>query len=129
VRAPAGASFKGSITGASGGERIHIVEEKVFAVFTDESGKDPHRWVLDTGASNHMTGSRAAFVSINAGTTGTVHFGDGSVIRIEGRGTILYQCKIGEHRALPNVYFIPHLDTNIISVGQLDEDDHEVKIH
>jgi hypothetical protein len=35
----------------------------------------------------------------------------------------------GEHRALPNVYFIPRLDTNIISVGQLDEDGHEVKIH
>jgi hypothetical protein len=41
----------------------------------------------------------------------------------------MYQCKTGEHRVLPNVYFIPRLDTNIISVGQLDEDSHEVKIH
>jgi hypothetical protein len=41
----------------------------------------------------------------------------------------MYQCKTGEHRALQNVYFIPRLDTNIISVGQLDEDGHEVKIH
>jgi hypothetical protein len=129
VRAPAGASFKGSIAGASGGERIHIVEEKVFAALSDESGKDPRRWVLDTRASNHMTGSQEAFASIDAGTTGTVRFGDGSVVRIEGRGTMLYQCKTGEHHALPNVYFIPRLDTNIISVGQLDEDGHEVKIH
>jgi hypothetical protein len=90
VRAPAGASFKGSIAGASGGKRIHIVEEKVFTVLSDESGKDPSRWVLDTGASNHMMGSLEAFASIDAGTTGTVRFGDGSIVRIEGRGTILY---------------------------------------
>jgi hypothetical protein len=50
-------------------------------------------------------------------------------MRIEGRSTILYQCKNGEHRALPNVYYIPRLDTNIISIGQLNESDYEVKIH
>jgi hypothetical protein len=49
--------------------------------------------------------------------------------RIEGRGTILYQCKNGEHIALPNVYYIPHLDTNIISIGQLDGSNYEIKIH
>jgi hypothetical protein len=41
----------------------------------------------------------------------------------------LYQCKTGQHRSRPNVYFIPRLDTNIISVGQLDECGYEVKIH
>jgi hypothetical protein len=76
-----------------------------------------------------MKGSWAAFASIDTGITCIVRFGDGSIVRIEGRGTILYQCKTDEHRALPNVYFIPRLDTNIMSVGQLDEDDHEVKIH
>jgi hypothetical protein len=50
-------------------------------------------------------------------------------MRIEGWGTILYQCKTCEHHTLPNVYFIPYLDTNIISVGQLDECGYEVKIH
>jgi hypothetical protein len=138
VCAPAGAPFKaaaaagekGSIASVPGGERkVHIVEEKVFTALSDEGGKDPRRWVLDTGASNQTTGSRAAFASIDAGTIGTMHFGDGSVVQIEGRGTILYQCKTGKHHALPNVYFIPRLDTNIISVGQLDEDGHEVKNH
>jgi hypothetical protein len=48
------------------------VEEKVCAALGGEGDKDPHRWVLDTGASNHMMGSQAAFASIDAGTTGTV---------------------------------------------------------
>jgi hypothetical protein len=54
-------------------------------------------------------------------SSGRCIFGDGSVIRIEGRGTILFSCKNGEHRSLGNIYFIPRLTTNIISVGQLDE--------
>jgi hypothetical protein len=87
--APAGAPFKAaaaageksSIVGVPGGGRkVHIVEEKVFTALSDEGGKDPRQWVLDTGASNHMTGSRAAFASIDVGTTGTVNFGDRSVV-------------------------------------------------
>jgi hypothetical protein len=84
--------------------------------------------VLDTGASNHMFGSRVAFSDIDGRTIGTMKFVDGSVVYIEGVGTVLYQCRNGEHRALNNVYFIHRPMTSIISVGQLDEDGHEVNI-
>jgi hypothetical protein len=50
---------------------IHLVEAKVFATFADKSD-DPGRWILDTGASNHMTGVRGAFVDLDTGITGTV---------------------------------------------------------
>jgi hypothetical protein len=36
-------------------------------------------------------------------------------------GTILFQCKNGEHHAFVDVYFIAKLTTNIVSVGQQDE--------
>ena len=48
-------------------------------------------------------------------------FGDGSVVEIEGRGTILFVSKGGEHRKLTDVYFIPRLKANLVSLGQLDE--------
>jgi hypothetical protein len=101
--------------------RVEIVEAKVFAATDVSEDRDLKRWVLDTGATNHMTGFRDTFSDLDTGIVGTVCFGDGSVIRIEGRGTILFSCKNGEHRTLRNVYFIPRLTTNIISVGQLDE--------
>jgi hypothetical protein len=101
--------------------RVELVEAKVFAATDVPEDRDLKRWVLDTGATNHMTGFRDAFSDLDTGIVGTVRFGDGSVIRIEGRGTILFSCKNGEHRSLGNVYFIPRLTTNIISVGQLDE--------
>ena len=78
-------------------------------------------WYLDTGASNHMTGNRAAFSELDTGVVGTVKFGDNSGVDIQGRGTVVFQCKNGEHKALTDVYYIPKLRSNIVSIGQLDE--------
>jgi hypothetical protein len=105
---------------------LHLVENRVFTAFDDSSNRDPKRWVLDTGASNHMTGARTAFADLDFGITGSVRFGDGSVAQIEGIGTVLFSCKNGEHRVLPNVYYLPRLTANIVSVGQLDEDGYQV---
>ena len=107
---------------------LHLVEKKVHAEFDDAADQDPTRWILDTGASNHMSGSRAAFANLDTGVTGSVRFGDGSIARIEGTGTVLFHCKNGEHRALANVYFLPRLTANIISIGQLDEIGYQVLV-
>jgi len=78
-------------------------------------------WYLDTGALNHMTGNRAAFSKLDNSITGTVKFGDGSVVDIVGHGTITFAARQGGHQALEDVYYIPRLHSNIISLGQLDE--------
>ncbi|XP_066365059.1 uncharacterized protein [Miscanthus floridulus] len=97
--------------------QLHFTESKVFAAFNKSGDRDPKRWVLDTGMSNHMSRARAAFSSLDAYVTGFVRFGDGSTARIEGIGTILLSCKNGEHHAIANVYYLPCLTANIISVG------------
>jgi hypothetical protein len=56
---------------------LHFLENKVLATFDNAGDRDPTRWVLDTGASNHMTGSRAAFSNIDSGVTGTSASGMG----------------------------------------------------
>ena len=94
----------------------------------DGKERDTHRWIFDTGASNHMTGCRNAFFDLDTGVTSTVRFDDELVVRIEGCGTILFNCKNGEHNALPNTYYIPRLTANIVSCGQLDEVDFEILI-
>ena len=108
--------------------QLHLVEKKLFATFDEPGDRDPKRWVLDTGASNHMSGARAAFSRIDASVTGSVRFGDGSIARIEGIGTVIFSCKTGEHRAITNVYYLPNLTANIISVGQLDESGYQVLV-
>ena len=86
------------------------------------------RLYLDSGASNHMTGSKASFSELDDDVTGTVKFGDGSRVAIQGRGTIIFRCQNGEHHALTDVYYIPQLRSSIISIGQLDERGSEVLI-
>jgi hypothetical protein len=42
------------------------------------------------------------------------------VIDIQGRGTVVFKCKNGDHRSLDAVYFILKLRKNIVSIGRLD---------
>jgi hypothetical protein len=51
----------GSVIQEPTGGVVHLTEEKVFAHLSDEVKTECHRWVLDTGATNHMTGCRSAF--------------------------------------------------------------------
>ncbi|XP_066323991.1 uncharacterized protein [Miscanthus floridulus] len=91
-------------------------------------GEQEQRWYLDSSASNHMMGSKAAFSELDDDVIGTVKFGDGSRVAIQGRGSIIFRCQNGEHRALTDVYYIPKLRSRIISIGQLDERGSEVLI-
>jgi hypothetical protein len=86
---------------------VHLVEEQVYATLDEEKEKEPCQWVLDTGASNHMLESRAVFFDINGRTINTMRFTNGSMVLIEGVGTVVYECKNGEHHTLTGVYYIP----------------------
>nr|GEX12280.1 zinc finger, CCHC-type [Tanacetum cinerariifolium] len=82
---------------------------------------DASMWYLDNGASNHMTGVKSHFKDINENISGRVRFGDGSYVQIKGRGSILLGCRNQEQNILSDVYYIPNLKSNIISLGQLTE--------
>ena len=102
-------------------EHVELVEEKVFLHDKSRPKTATSVWYLDTGASNHMTGDASQFFELNFAMGGLVKFGDGSTVSIEGRGTVLFQTRSGEHKALTDVYYIPKLKSNIVSLGQLEE--------
>ncbi|KAL8158094.1 hypothetical protein AgCh_002703 [Apium graveolens] len=87
----------------------------------NEDQRESQVWYLDNGANNHMTGQRGKFRELNEQVTGKVKFGDGSTVNIKGKGLVTFQCKNGEERTLTEVYYIPSLRNNIISLGQLSE--------
>ena len=95
---------------------VLLNEDKVFPA-TKENEKDT--WYLDNGASNHMIGVREYFAELDERVTGQVRFGDGSKVQIKGRGTILLECKNGEQQVIFEVYYIPALQSNILSLGQM----------
>ena len=84
-----------------------------------ETGLDGDNiWYLDNGASNHMTGNIGCFRKIDERVTGKVRIGDDSHIDISGKGSIVLTTKLGERKVLTDVYFIPDIRSNIISLGQ-----------
>ncbi|XP_076925318.1 uncharacterized protein LOC143588099 [Bidens hawaiensis] len=85
-------------------------------------------WYLDNGASNHMTGNRSYFLELNENITGRVKFGDGSFVQIKGKGTILFQGKSGDQDLLTEIYYIPELKNNIISLGQATESGCDIRM-
>ncbi|XP_078438598.1 uncharacterized protein LOC144709068 [Wolffia australiana] len=54
-----------------GPTKIQLWEE-VFAHLGDEEQRDEEMWVLDTGATNHMSGSRMAFAELDAAVLGSI---------------------------------------------------------
>jgi hypothetical protein len=58
----------------------------------------------------------------------TLCFDDVSLARIEGHRTFMFMCKNDESQSFDGEYFIPHLMTNIVSVGQLDEIGYKIDI-
>ncbi|XP_013715021.2 uncharacterized protein LOC106418813 [Brassica napus] len=85
-------------------------------------------WYLDNGASNHMTGDQRYFSEIDKLVTGKVRFGDDSRIDIKGKGTISFIDMNGEARKMNDVYFIPDLRRNIISLGQATESGCDIRL-
>jgi hypothetical protein len=57
-----------------------------------------------------------------------MRFGDGSLIEIDGIGSVVLQTRKIGHKVLSEVYFIPKLKSNIISLGQLEEGGCEIVI-
>ncbi|XP_074383667.1 uncharacterized protein LOC141725137 [Apium graveolens] len=104
-------------------ENLMLINERKVVPKLKQSSEqvESNLWYLDNGASNHMTGQRSKFKELNENVTGQVRFGDGSTVDIKGKGSVILSCKNGEERILDEVYFIPMLRNNIISLGQLSE--------
>ncbi|XP_074328343.1 uncharacterized protein LOC141666248 [Apium graveolens] len=110
-------------------ERSHFAAAKedkdvgtaMFLTYKGDEESKKNVWYLDSGASNHMTGHKDLFTEIDETISGEVTFGDSSKIPVKGKGTITIVLKTGEKKFINDVYHIPALKSNIISLGQLVE--------
>lgn len=107
-----------------GNDFLSLNEENVKPLLSMDGSADA--WWLDSGASNHMTGSRCKFKEMDESIRGHVKLGDGSTALIKGKGSVMVECKSGEQVHLMEVYFVPSLPSNIISLGKLAEDGNRV---
>ena len=102
-------------------EIVYLNENKVDLKRLEGEEDSMDIWYLDNGASNHMSGNRLFFYELDEMITGKVRFGDDSRIDIMGKGSIRFIVRGGEKKVLRNVYYIPALRSNIVSLGQATE--------
>ena len=80
-----------------------------------------NNWYIDSGCSNHMTGNRNWLINFDENRKSTVRFADNRSIQAEGVGDVLLKRKDGKDAMITDVLFVPKMDTNLISLGQLLE--------
>ncbi|CAI7815641.1 unnamed protein product [Closterium sp. NIES-54] len=83
---------------------------------------NPMAVLLDSGCSHHLMGTKGVFVDM-APSDGVKHVGgfNGALQRVEGRGTVSLQGEAGKRVLIPDVLYVPGVQANLLSAGQLKE--------
>lgn len=76
-------------------------------------------WLIDSGASFHMTPNRNWFSQYENFHGGKVYLGDNSILDIVGHGSICVKFSYGRIRRFDGVLHIPGLARNLLSVSKL----------
>ncbi|WJZ91107.1 hypothetical protein VitviT2T_010210 [Vitis vinifera] len=77
-------------------------------------------WFLDSGCSNHMCGNKLWFSDLDEEFRQSVKLGNNSKMTVLGKGNIRMQVA-GVTQVIIDVFYIPELRNNLLSVGQLQE--------
>jgi hypothetical protein len=86
-------------------------------------------WILDSGASFHTTAICEILENYAAGDFGKVYLADGSALDIVGMGDVRIRVHNDSVWKLQKFRHVPELKKNLISVGQLDDEDHSINFY
>lgn len=96
-------------------------EESLLMVCNLSVETQKNLWYLDTGCNNHMCGKKTVLSDLDETFHSTFKFGDNSKVAVMGRGSIIFQAKGNSTHKISDVFFVPDLKTNLLSIGQLQE--------
>jgi hypothetical protein len=86
-----------------------LKKEVMFYLASTRTHADLDVWLIDSGASCHMTPHRESFSEYDKYDGGDVFLGDDSTTNILGRGRVKLLVKYRRIRTLPGVLHIPKL--------------------
>lgn len=96
-------------------------EELLLMAYAEKDGTETDKvWFLDLGCSNHMTGNKQWFTTFDDKFSYSVKLGNNARLQVKGKGTIKLKVE-GRTHMISDVYYIPELSANLLSMGQLQE--------
>ncbi|KAL8128314.1 hypothetical protein AgCh_015053 [Apium graveolens] len=102
-----------------------VNEEDLFAVSCIANSSSEESWLIDSGCTNHMTYDQDLFRDLDTNYTTKVRIGNGVKIAVKGKGTVAIKGCSGL-RLISDVLYVPEIDQNLLSVGQLVEKGYKV---
>ncbi|KAK2405219.1 hypothetical protein QL285_054482 [Trifolium repens] len=92
----------------------------MMATTCDENAQNED-WYLDSGCSNHMTAHREWLTNFDASKKSSIRLADGRKLAAEGTGNIVIKSKKGGKVIISDVFYVPDMSCNLLSIGQLVE--------
>jgi len=103
-------------------EGVHIAnheeEDQLFVATYFLSSESSESWLIDSGCTNHMTFDRAFFKDLRPTNVTKVRIGNSDYISVKGKGTGIIT-SFAVTRCIIDVLFVPEINQNLLSVGQL----------
>jgi hypothetical protein len=86
-------------------------------------------WLVDSGASRHMAGSRESLTSLSEEDSGLqVELGDNAKYAVKGVGTTSFQLESGKPLKMSDVLYVSGLKKNLISISAMEDRGYAVAI-
>ena len=86
-------------------------------------------WLLDSSCRNHMTGNKSLFSSLDSSVVTNIKLGDEFLVPTKGKGTIPVLTKENEKKFIHEVFYVPHLNVNLINIGQLLQNQYDIRFY
>ena len=106
-------------------EKAHkakVEEDQAFVASHGDVESMRDDWIVDSGATTHMSPHRADFDTFESTSPRKVFMGDDSVLQAIGRGSILVDTKVGgctKRIRFKDVLYVPKLQSNLLSVSKI----------
>ncbi|KAB2616999.1 hypothetical protein D8674_012868 [Pyrus ussuriensis x Pyrus communis] len=97
-----------------------VNEEDMLLMSYVEVHERTDAWFLDSRCSNHMCGDRDIFTNLDESFVHSVKLGNNSRMNVVGKGSVSLVLN-GINHVVNEVYYVPELKNNLLSIGQLQE--------
>ena len=82
--------------------------------------EDVDSWWIDSGATRHVCKNKEMFKTINEDGS-VLYMGNASTVQVQGKGTIEIEFTSGKTLTLKDVFYVPEVRKNLISVPLLNK--------
>ena len=94
--------------------------EELFVATCFSSIKNDEGWIIDSGATHHMSHKHEWFTNLDRSSHNKVKIGNGALMEVKGKGDVVIHTTKGI-KTIHDVLYVPSLCENLLSVGQMLE--------